>query len=197
MPLLDAYIECETRFSTEDDFWVTLKVKYTGIKDQEFDEHSKPIVFHTYALWGHDDRHHGERLYRSRDDGKTWEKCKPDDDSGGFMIVDDPDLEVSPLSHKDFACLKPGEEWEHKRRLHNKLWSNLPSDLKAGDRFRYLFKGAEIEWWDWGSEEDHHATKVMLPCYEAGWVTQPKDNGGRPRLVLKASEPVEFTAGIL
>jgi hypothetical protein len=40
--------------------------------------------------------------------------------------------------------------------------------------------------------EDHRETMVKLPCLE-GDVTDPKDNGGRPRLVVPASEWFEFT----
>jgi hypothetical protein len=50
-----------------------------------------------------------------------------------------------------------------------------------------------MDWWDWGSMDEHRETVVKLPCWVAGEVTEPKDNGGRPRLVVPASEWIEFT----
>jgi hypothetical protein len=62
----------------------------------------------------------------------------------------------------------------------------------VGDVFLYGFCGAFIEWWDWGGAEEHADTVVMLPGWIAGRVVDPRDNGGRPKLIVPHTEPVEF-----
>lgn len=47
-----------------------------------------------------------------------------------------------------------------------------------------------VDWWDLGGHAD---TVVDLPCLIAGQVTGPIDHGDRPKLVVPASEAVEFT----
>jgi len=64
---------------------------------------------------------------------------------------------------------------------------------KDRDVFRYVFKGVEIDWWDWGDSSDHEETIVKLPCFINGRVVDPKDNGGRPKLIVPASNSIEFT----
>jgi hypothetical protein len=71
--------------------------------------------------------------------------------------------------------------------------TKLPDDVKAGDVFRYQFRGTtDVDWWDWGHIEDEHAeTMVTLPCWR-GRAVDPAGNGGRPELVVPASNPAEF-----
>jgi hypothetical protein len=65
--------------------------------------------------------------------------------------------------------------------------------VDIGDVFRYTFKGVEVDWWDWGDSSDHEETVVTLPCFIAGRVVKPEDNGGRPKLIVPASNVLEFT----
>lgn len=41
-------------------------------------------------------------------------------------------------------------------------------------------------------QEDHKQTMVKLPCFVGGNLEEPKDNDGRPRLVIPASIEVVF-----
>lgn len=109
------------------------------------------------------------------------------------MIVDEPDLEVSPGQHEDFVSLRPGESWTTLRRIQGESWTLLPDDAESGDEFRYRFNGITVDWWDWGSREEHANTVVKLPCWTAGRVVEPAHNDGRPILVVPASGILEFS----
>lgn len=89
--------------------------------------------------------------------------------------------------------LEPGCTWTITRLVQDPPWEQIPTDSRPGDVFRFCFKGAEIDWWDWGGAEEHADTTVKLPCFVFGTVTSPRDNGGRPRLVVAASNDAEFT----
>lgn len=78
----------------------------------------------------------------------------------------------------------PGESWSFTREA-----SDFPQNAAPGDKFRYGFKGASIDWWDWGHFRDHQDTRVWID----GRVLNPQDNGGRPKLVVPASNWAEFT----
>jgi hypothetical protein len=109
--------------------------------------------------------------------------------------VDDPDIVVYPARDENFASLKPGETWTTTRRLHVESWIELSEECMPGDTLRYHFDGTEVDWWDWGTPEEHAETTVKLPCFINGLVIDPWDNGGRPKLLVAPSEPLEFVVG--
>ena len=88
----------------------------------------------------------------------------------------------------DFTSLNPGESWSTTESLNERPDIYLPRDSMPGDVFRYRVKRSEVDWWDWGTMEEHRETTVMLPCFIKAKVTDPKDNGRRPRLLVPASE---------
>jgi hypothetical protein len=57
-------------------------------------------------------------------------------------IWDDPDMQISPGDHKDFAT---GETWslfiDHK----------LPEDMQVGSSLRAQLRETKINGWDWGN----------------------------------------------
>lgn len=83
--------------------------------------------------------------------------------------------------------LDPGESWSFTREVRE-----FPKDAAQGDRFRYLFKGATLDWWNWGNLEDHKDTVVWVPGRFVAKVRDPKDNDGRPTVVVPASNAEEF-----
>jgi hypothetical protein len=109
------------------------------------------------------------------------------------MIVDEPDVAVNVSQDENFASLQPGQSWTTSTRVEGRQIGILPNDVNVGDVFRYVFKGVEVDWWNWGSKAEHNETIVELPCFIDGRVVEPKDNGGRPKLVVPASNFVEFT----
>jgi hypothetical protein len=175
---------------------VEVKVTYDGM-GSDGDQPARPITFHTYPFKVSDGPREGFRLYRHRsrgsDDWETYED--PEESQSGYIIADNPDLAVSVGQHEDFVSLRLGESWITQRRLQGEAasWTTLPGDRYVGDVFRYRFKGAFVDWWDWGTREEHANTVVKLPCWTAGQVVDPTDNGKRPKLVVPASAAVEFS----
>jgi hypothetical protein len=173
---------------------VVVKVTYDGRAGLESEKQEvRPITFHKYAFEALDGPREGFRLYRrSKVDNRGWETCKLDDGTG-FMIVDDPDVSVCVGQDENFVTLHPGQFWTTSRRLQGESWTSLPANVEVGDVFQYMIKGTTVDWWDWGSREEHMETVVKLPCWYAGSVVDPADNGGRPKLVVPASNVVQFT----
>ncbi|KGO75767.1 hypothetical protein PITC_033510 [Penicillium italicum] len=97
-------------------------------------------------------------------------------------------LNVGRNDGNNFWTLKPGEFWSFTREVRE-----FPNDAAPGDRFGYLFKGATLDWWNWGSLEDHEDTVVWVPGWLVAKVQDPRDNDGRPKIVVPASNAVEFT----
>lgn len=165
----------------------------------------KPITFRTCDLWqsgsiGLRSRREGYEFYRYHkldegSDEQAWQVCEIDDEEEGCGIFDfdGPDIKVHIQEESDFISLRPGEFWTTAYQIQTPTDTRLPKDTKVGDRFRYRFLGATgVDWWDWGHVEDEHAeTVVSLPSWR-GRVVQPADNGGRPKLVVPASDHVEF-----
>jgi hypothetical protein len=69
----------------------------------------------------------------------------------------------------------------------------LPDDMKLGEQLRYQFKGNTLDWWDWGTAEDHAQTIVTLPGSGVEPISNPKDNDGWPKVVVPASNIVQWT----
>ncbi|KAJ5146647.1 uncharacterized protein N7515_001211 [Penicillium bovifimosum] len=92
----------------------------------------------------------------------------------------------------DFVSLRPGEIWTTAIGLDDYVWE-FPDDLQPGDVFRFVFKGATVEWWDWGSKDQAHTqTVVTVESIAFGSVVNPADNGGRPLIVIPPSNQIEF-----
>jgi hypothetical protein len=157
---------------------------------------ARPVTFHSRSLT--DERKLSTQLMRRRGGPEAnWEASRfYEEDQCRWNFYDDPDVEVEVGQwHDDFASLRPGESWRSTEWLNSPTWMEiaLPRDSMPGDVFRYRVMRSEVDWWDWGSMEDHRETVVKLPCYINGDVTEPKDNGGRPKLLVPASEWFEFT----
>ncbi|GAP90754.1 putative kinesin light [Rosellinia necatrix] len=195
-PALTVTIVCAVTVQQQGTFEVVMKVKYDGVVGHANASHAPAIIFHTQAFVNPRDPRHGFRAYRSRDKGRNWESCELDDGSlGASLFVDGPDIVVSVAQedmNRHFASLLPGEEWSTKLLLQGSDWSCLPDDSVPGDVFRYSFAGTALEWWDWGTKDDHKDTFVSLPPWLHGHVTKPQDNGGRGTLMVPGSDVVEF-----
>jgi hypothetical protein len=52
--------------------------------------------------------------------------------------------------------------------------------------FRFVYKGATVDWWDWGSRDQALTqTVVTVESIAFGSVVNPADNGGRPLIVIQ------------
>jgi hypothetical protein len=129
---------------------------------------------------------------RSKEDKVIWEACDLDISTGigATLFVDDPDVDINVSQHKDFTSISPGAAWTVTEGIQ---FDKLPADTQVGDVYRYQYRGGTVDWWDWGDQHEHADTVVSLPCWIKGKVTSPGDNDGRPRLVVPASNSVEFT----
>jgi hypothetical protein len=146
----------------------------------------KPVTFHTYEFKDIDRRQNGFRLYFRENDKDEW---SPHELGGlfthhNYRFSTTIPVNVGCNDRNDFVALVPGESWSFTREV-----SDFPQDVAPGDKFRYGFKGGSISWWDWGHFHDHRDTVVGID----GRVFDPQDNGGRPKLVVPASNWVEFT----
>jgi hypothetical protein len=178
-PRLKVRLECPPTLREDIVFEVKVKVTY------EAEATAQPITFHTYIFENWDNYQLG-RLCNG-----TWENYDDESANGGFRIVDDPDVPVKVGLNERFVSLRPGESWTTMQRLGYN-GTELPEDAEHGETFRYIFIGESLDWWDLGLKEDHEARVVKLPCYLFGPVVDPKDNDGRPGLVVPQSNVVEF-----
>jgi hypothetical protein len=179
-PMLSLTLEGGPEATIAGGFNVAVTVTYKGPLNST--EKAKPIIFHTYAVIAQD-----FQVYRRKND--EWEAYN--DTTTGFILVDDPDVSVNVSKHEDFVSLEAGASW--KRLTHSEVGEGLPGDTNVGDVFRLRCKGFTIDWWDWGDAAEHANTEVQLLCWIKGPVTNPRDNGGRPKLVVPASNEIEFT----
>ena len=84
-----------------------------------------------------------------------------------------------------FQVLRPGESWECIREV-----TEFPKISAPGDEFRYAFKPAKLQWWDWGDFQDHTDTVVWI---DVDQLHSPRDNDGRPAIIIPGDNWVEFT----
>ncbi|CAG8218914.1 unnamed protein product [Penicillium salamii] len=146
----------------------------------------RPITFRSFIFEQPDDHDEGFRIYRKGND--EWTPHEWRTHQWGFIIVENTPLNVGRNDENQFWTLKPGESWSFTREV-----SQFPKDAASGDTYRYLFKGATLDWWDFGTFEDHEDTVVWVPGWLVTKISDPKDNGGRPVVVVPASNAVEFT----
>ena len=179
-PRLHVTLDCASSIVSSDILEVVVKVRY------EAAETARPVTFHTY----HFEHYDYYQLGRLQDG--IWRNYDDQSASDGFFIVDDPDVAVIVGQDDHFASLHPGESWTTSQHIGH-YFTELPNDARVGETFRYVFIGTELDWWDWGSKIDHADTVVKLPCFLNGAVMDPKDNEGRPPLVVKSSNVVEFS----
>ncbi|CAN8104414.1 unnamed protein product [Discula destructiva] len=104
----------------------------------------RPIIFHTQPILMA-----GLGFYHLRNN--KWREVE-DDNHGCYMITDGPDEEVKvggqDTRSERFVSLQPGESWSYVV-----TWE-VDKDVKVGDRLKFQFKGAVVDWWDWGSKEE-------------------------------------------
>ncbi|KAK4104987.1 hypothetical protein N658DRAFT_556739 [Parathielavia hyrcaniae] len=110
-----------------------------------------------------------DRVFRcagAETSGRTdWEDCQIHEDYVcGWNIYGEPDVKVYVGQRSDnFTSLNPGESWSTTLSLNERPDICLPPDSMPGDVFRYPVKRSEVDWWDWGTMEEHRETTAMLP----------------------------------
>lgn len=107
-----------------------------------------------------------------------------------FRIVEGPDYEVKVIEDGNFVSLQQRQTWTHSKTFDE---SSLHPDSVVGDRYQYQYRGGSVDWWVWGDCEEHANTIVKLPPWISGEVVEPTGNEGRPKMMVPASNIVEFT----
>ncbi|KAJ5162928.1 uncharacterized protein N7500_004758 [Penicillium coprophilum] len=143
-----------------------------------------PVTFHTFKFEGCDRRDDGFRLYFQQKEKDDW---SPHELGGlfthhAYRFSTTVPVNVGRDPNGEFVALMPGESWSFTREV-----SDFPQNVALGDRFRYGFKGAFIDWWDWGNLHDHEDTVVLV-----NGRAKSQDNECRPKLVVPVSNFVEF-----
>jgi hypothetical protein len=175
-------MECTPAAGEEPRVVVTLRVVYQRATDAE---DARPIVFHTYVINTGD-------LQIDRYENDEWKAC--DDTEQGCAAgvdFDGADLPINVSNNEHFICLHPSSSWTSSWALS--IGEGLPDDTRVGDVFRFRHEGGAVDWWDWGDAAQHANTVVQIPSWIMGRVTNPRDNGGRPKLVVPDSDYVECT----
>ncbi|KAJ6488251.1 hypothetical protein C8R47DRAFT_511183 [Mycena vitilis] len=91
-------------------------------------------------------------------------------------------VETLAVTDRHFTSLAPGES---KTTTVTQIFENWTEDFELGMKYTYQYIGGEISWWDWGTFEDHKNESIGL--FETS-------HSKRPRIVLPASNALEFTA---
>lgn len=172
-------LQCEQKSVPVDGkIWMTRRVTYKAPPE------SKPIIIHTQDLFEEG------QIYRRCGD-TTWDDAEVEDMCCAGLDFDGPDTAVSVTEDRRFRYLEPGEIWTVSTFSYDFREYFSPS-LAPGDEIRYIFAGCKVFWWNWGSREEQADTTVMFSS--TGLViTDPKDNNGRPALVVPASNVIEFS----
>jgi hypothetical protein len=184
-PKFSITLDCAAILRRDEDLDITVTLTYSAPAS------ARAVTFHTYLL-SHPDAYQLQRLI----DGE-WEICNDGSDGSdgccGFRIVDDPDVALNVGTSEHFTSLSPGESWTTSQRLRSEELAD--EGLRDGEALRYVFSGVVLDWWDWGSKEEHVGTVVMVPCWVGAAVVEPRENEGRGELVVPASGVVEVVVG--
>ncbi|KAI2938212.1 hypothetical protein CBS63078_676 [Aspergillus niger] len=187
-PVLSLELICSSTMHPSGNLEMSIKVTYHGPS-------AVPITFHTWAFNPFD----AFSVYRriSPEEStlgteKEWKTCIGDRSAHVFWDNPDRQLNVAENEEDRFTSLFPGESWSDSWSLPAD-GDCRPEDARPGEQLRYQFTGNTLDWWDWGTIEDHAQTIVTLPGSGIEPIKHPKDNDGRPKVVIPASNILEWT----
>ncbi|KAJ5460029.1 uncharacterized protein N7458_001581 [Penicillium daleae] len=186
-PILSVELQCPPTIHRQGLFQVIRELHYHPSESQE----AKAITFHTLIASRSIATRDCFQLYRRN--VTRLERVETDSLNDAYAIYDDPDVLVKVTAHDDFTTLRPGESWNFPQYIQGRSWTDIPRDAHVGETSYVQYNGGTVDWWNWGGQEGHASTKVTLSCSISGRVVDPADNGERPRLVVPASNIVEFT----
>ena len=195
IPCISVFLEGPSAIFKMERLRITVKVTYEGLTNEEFEaslNDTKPIIIHTYPFFR--DNFRLQRRCRDYDPLKNsdeeWKSYFDDERKGGWLIVDEPDVQVNVANSQFFRSLQPGASWIEPTFFE---FFDLHPDTVVGDTYRYQYWGGYMDWWTWGDQEENAQTVVKLPCWLIANVVDPPDNDGRPSLLIPSSNFVEFT----
>ncbi|KAJ9293495.1 hypothetical protein DTO271G3_7760 [Paecilomyces variotii] len=198
-PCISVSLEGPSKISKTEEICITVKITYDGLTNEDHDAticaDTKPIIIHNYPFLSDNFRlqrrcNDYDPSKNSDEDPTQWKTYWDDERNPGWMIVDEPDVEVNVTNSTLFLSLKPGETFVKHLSLD---YLDLHPDTVIGDTYRYQYWGGCVDWWIWGDREEHAKTVVKLPCWLNDHVVDPPDNDGRPVIMVPSSNFVEFT----
>ncbi|CAG8890838.1 unnamed protein product [Penicillium egyptiacum] len=181
-PCIGVSLEGPSAISETERLCITVKITYDGLTNEDCEAvhaDAKPITIHDYPFYRDNFRlqrrcHDYDPLKNSDEDPLQWKGYFDDERNEGWMIVDEPDVEVNVTDSIFFRSLQPGESLIRHVFLG---FLDLHPNTVVGDTYRYQYWGC---CWTWGDREDHAKTVVKLPCWLNDHVVDPADNDGRP-----------------
>ncbi|OJJ95901.1 hypothetical protein ASPACDRAFT_47253 [Aspergillus aculeatus ATCC 16872] len=190
-PVLTVELKAKTsHWEPRKRFPITWTIRYHGIPGREDDfNNSRPIIFRTYNFGTYGTF----SAYRQRyEDGDSESYTE----GGGCEFPSGPDDPVQVTvgekgEESGLVSLRPGQMYSRSVHLYSE--DDLPRYPAIGEILRYRLKGCVWDWWDWGTLDGHVDTVVTVPGFLGGQVLEPRDNGGRARVVVPASNLVDFT----
>ncbi|KAJ5647298.1 hypothetical protein N7490_003670 [Penicillium lividum] len=198
-PVLSLELSCKATMAMNESQGMHIKVTYLGLsdsKDTTDAEEPRPITFHTHIF--NPDEFSVYRRCRRPDqfspETKEWQTFRGDEYCR-YGLYDSPDQLITVSENTDeFVTLFPGESWSNFWTMRADGY-DLPDcdELESGEKLRYQFQGNVLDWWDWGTAKDHEQTIVKKYGWGGGPVIEPRDNGGRPKLVVPGSNILEWT----
>lgn len=195
-PYLSVYLEGPSEMVWGERITITMKVTYEGLTNENGEAdlaEAKPIIirnlpFDESSNFQLHRRCHDYDQWDSDDDDPEWERYFDDQWNLSYKLVDGPDIEVNVTDETLFLSLQPRESWNE---VFTFDLSDLHEDTAVGDSYRFQYWGGYVEWWIWGSREEHANTTVKVPPWR-GHVVDPVDNEGKPDIVIPGSNTVEF-----
>ncbi|KAJ6128909.1 hypothetical protein N7471_010126 [Penicillium samsonianum] len=172
-----------------------MKVTYDGLTNEDGETvlaEAKPIIIRnlpfSFSNFQLHRRCHDYDQWDSDDDDPEWEVYFDDDWNLSYNLVDGPDIEVNVTDEELFWSLQPGESWTDQFTFD---LSELHDETATGDSYRFQYWGGCVEWWIWGSREEHANTTVKVPPWR-GNIVDPVGNEGKPKIIIPGSNTVEF-----
>lgn len=181
-PALSVTLASPNQKSNRDDIEMEFTITYHGVINEqgELVNEARPITVSNEAF---PPNCSSDRLYLRNESGK-WEETEPGVMCGGYFI--DEDRSITMGEAQDFLTLHPGTSHIYSFTME----STFPEVQNVGELYRYRYKGETVDWWDWGTKEDHANTVITLPSFSTNGSIDPPSNP--LKLVVPASNDLEI-----
>ncbi|KAJ5759821.1 hypothetical protein N7520_006977 [Penicillium odoratum] len=180
-PVLSLELSCKATMAMNESQGMHIKVTYHGLSNIK----DTTDEFSVYRR---------RRPDQSSPETKEWQTFQGNEYCR-YGLYDNPDQLINVSENPDdFVTLCPGESWSNFWTMRGDGY-DLPDcdELESGEKLRYQFQGNVLNWWNWGTAKDHEQTIVKKYGWGGGPVIEPRDNGGRPKVVVPGSNVLEWT----
>ncbi|OQE22737.1 hypothetical protein PENFLA_c012G09822 [Penicillium flavigenum] len=149
-PYISVFLESPSAISKTERLHIIVNITYDGLTNEDCEAiyaDAKPIIIHDYPFSRDNFRlqrrcHDYDPLKNSDDDPPQWKSYFDDERNEGWMIVEEPDVEVNVTDSMFFRSLQPGESLIRRVSLG---FTDLHTDTVVGDTYRYEYWGGCID----------------------------------------------------